>query len=74
LIPEIHRDGLVDVNQEDEQQADLDHRNQRVARERVCVLVERDRTEEDEGVTGDMGYEVKKESEAGNANEQLRAD
>ena len=74
LIAEIHRDRLVDVQQEDQQQADLDHRNQRIALERVRVLVERCRPEEDDQIAEDVDDEVDEKGEAGDADEDLRRD
>ena len=62
------------MDQEDQQQPDLDHRNQRVALERVRVLVEGGGPEEDQQVAGDMNEEIQEKGEAGDADEDLRAD
>jgi len=62
------------VNQEDQQQPDLDHRDERIGFEGERVLVEETGTEEDEEVTGDVYDEIEKESQAGNTDDDLRPD
>ena len=57
-----------------EQQADLDDRQQRVAFERVGVVVEDVGSEEDQQVAGDVDDEIENEREAGDADQDLRAD
>ena len=49
-------------------------REERVALERVRVLVEDRRPEEDHQVAGDVNDEIEEEADAGEADEDLRAD
>jgi hypothetical protein len=62
------------VDQEHEQQPDLDNREQRIPLQRVRVLVEDGRPEEDHQVAGDVNQEVKEKGDAGDADDDLRAD
>jgi hypothetical protein len=74
LIREIHRHRLVDVQQENEQQPDFHRIDERVAQQRMRVLVEEPGAEEDEQVAGDVQDQIQEKREAGDADEDLRAD
>ena len=55
--------------------SELDHRQQRIPLfQHVGVLVEDGRAEEDQEVAGDVDDEIKNKCEAGDADENFRAD
>jgi hypothetical protein len=63
------------VQQEDQQKADLDHRQQRIAvLHDECVPIERCGTEEDDQISCDVDDEIQEKSKSGNADEELRTD
>src|SRR5262249_49678548 len=74
LIPQEHAYRLEDMNEEDRQEPELDDRQQWIALERVGVLVEERWTAKDQQVSGDVNEKIKKEREAGGADEELRPD
>ena len=57
-----------------DEQAELDDGDERVALERVRVLVEERRAGEDHQVAGECGSGDEQEEKAGHADEDLRAD
>ena len=62
------------MDQEDQQQADFDDRNQRIALERIRVLVEDGRAEKHHQVADDVDDQVDEQREAGHADEELHSD
>jgi hypothetical protein len=63
------------VDEEDRQEQQLDHRQQWIPLfHHVGVLIEDGWAEEDQEVSGDVNDEVKKKCEAGDADENFRAD
>ena len=71
---EEHARGLVDVQQEDQQQPDLDRHDQRVRDQEVCVIVERLGAREHHRVAGQVQDEIREQQQAGDADEELGAD
>jgi hypothetical protein len=62
------------VNQEDEEEEKLDDDEKRIRFEDERVPVEGVGSEEDHQVAGDVDQKITKECEAGDSDEQLRAD
>ncbi len=73
-VAQPHRNGLVDVQQEHAGEPDLDRDDQRIRDQHVRVLVEGLLPGEHEQVAGEVEQQIREKQEAGQSDEQLRAD